>query len=396
MKRNVFILFLALMAAGSTPAKVVAQTQTDRTWRVGVFAPLQLDSVFKNGHYQFGKTFPRFALPALDFIQGAEIALDSMPLYNSKIDARFYDSKSKSEPVDSLIIKGRLDSLDLIIGSVKDQEFIELAEFAKRKQIPFISATYPNDGGITGNPFLVILNSTLRAHCEGIQRMLAADHKKDNIILVKQTGSQEERVSNFIRQANEADWVPTVRYNTLHTDSNFNALKTMLDSTRKNVVIGASLDEEFASSLALFLAGQPKKYQVKLVGMPNWETFGSFTHPKKSVIGDFPVYFTSSYHNLKIDSFSHILQNAYLARYKGKPSDFAYKGFETMLLFTKLLIMHNGDLMNHLNEYPYKIFTDVDIRPIFNGKKSGKPEYFENKHVYLLKIVHGSIQRAWQ
>ena len=133
-------------------------------------------------------------------------------LYNARIDARLYDSKSKTETLDSLESRLELDSLDLIIGAVKDEEYLQLAGIAKKKHIPFISATYPNDGGITGNPFLVILNSTLKAHCESIYDFLSREHVKDNIILVKQSGVQEDKVTGYFNQLHDADWGGSVKF----------------------------------------------------------------------------------------------------------------------------------------------------------------------------------------
>ena len=136
--------------------------------KIGLFVPLYLDSVFHGNDYRYVKKFPRYALQGLDFVQGAQIALDSFPVSNCIVELFVYDSKSDSVSVKTLIDSQKLDSLELIIGAIKDDELNLLASFAKSKKIPFISATYPNDGGIVSNPYYVILNSTLRSHCEAI------------------------------------------------------------------------------------------------------------------------------------------------------------------------------------------------------------------------------------
>ena len=102
-------------------------------------------------------------MPAVEFVQGAEIAFDSLLLYNDRIEAFIYDTKSFfSTPSHGLFKNKLLDSIDLIIGSVKDVDFKQLSDFSAKRNIPFISATYPNDGGVTANPPLAIMNSTLR------------------------------------------------------------------------------------------------------------------------------------------------------------------------------------------------------------------------------------------
>jgi hypothetical protein len=134
---------------------------TIKKHKVAVFSPLYLDSAFDGNMYKYGKSFPRFTLPGIGFVQGATIALDSFPIANCQIETFFYDSKSDSISIQNLIDNNDLDDIEMIIAAVKDKELILLSEFAFRKKIPLISATFPNDAGITQNPFFIILNSTL-------------------------------------------------------------------------------------------------------------------------------------------------------------------------------------------------------------------------------------------
>ncbi len=389
---------MILFALCLFPAFLSATAQTDTnkilsTYRVGIFAPLYLDSVFTGNTYRYGKNFPKFAVPGLDFVQGAQIALDSLPMLYGNIDARIYDSKSYVQDIPSLIRNKELDSLDLIIGSVKEDEFSQLANFAKQKNIPFISATHPNDGGTTNNPFLVIVNSTLKAHCEAIYSHLLQQHSTDRIFLVRKSGAQENAVAAYFKQINEPDGKPLLKIETVNADTDFNALRSKLDSNRKSVFIGGSLNETFANNLAMFSQGISKKYPVLLIGMPNWDGFSTLVKNKK--LKDFPIYYSTPFFNYKWDNFSRQIKEIYLAKYKGVPSDLTYKGFETVYLFTKLLSMHPNDFMSNLNNHPYKVFSDYKFKPVFINKKSEVPDYFENKNLYFVKILNGKHTRGW-
>ena len=182
MKTMVQVLMMLLLSfagyAQVPKATDVLIKPVVKTYRIGIFAPLFLDSVFTGYAYKYSKNFPKFVVPGLDFVQGVQIALDSLPHSNANVEASIFDSKSFSQSVTNLINSKSLDSLDLIIGAVKDQEYIQLADFAKEKHIPFISATHPNDGGITANPFMVIVNSTLKAHCEAIYSYITMEQIK--------------------------------------------------------------------------------------------------------------------------------------------------------------------------------------------------------------------------
>ncbi|HZW65651.1 MAG TPA: hypothetical protein VFF23_08200, partial [Hanamia sp.] len=200
------ILFIVGFFALSGIKKSVAQQKSYpvyKTYRVAIFAPLYLDSIFDGYHLKTENSIPNFVTGGADFIQGAEMALDTLNLNNKHAEAFLFDSKSTTQPVATLIKNGKLDHMDLIIASVKPPEYYELASFANDKKIPFISATYPNDGGIRQNPFLLIVNSTLKAHCEAIFSYILQKHGSDNIYLFHK--KNDNRISNYFKEINAVD-----------------------------------------------------------------------------------------------------------------------------------------------------------------------------------------------
>lgn len=377
------------------------KAQTDpvpvaKTFHVGIFAPLYLDSIFSvDGKFRYKQGMPRFAVPGIDFVNGAQLALDSLKLQNQQVNAFIYDTKSYTTTVDQLIKSKKLDSLDLIVGSVKDIEYRQLADFALANNIPFISATYPNDGGITGNPFLVLVNSTLKAHCEAIYSYILQNHGTDKILLIRKKGQQEDKVASYFKTINEPDKKPLLNIQTLNIDSSFSSdiLKKKLDSNRQSVIIGASLEEGFATMLSTACYDLHQSYPIILIGMPNWDSFRSLA--KKDQFDEFPIYFTTPYFNNKWDDYSKLLTAGYAKKYKGKPSDMAFKGFESTFLFTRLLINFPNDLMSHINDKELKVISDYNFRPVFLKTGNKSPDYFENKHVYFIRMVNGTTTKAW-
>jgi ABC-type branched-subunit amino acid transport system substrate-binding protein len=365
------------------------------TYKVGLFAPLYLDSAFQNNQYQFGKKFPRFTLQGFDFIQGALIASDSFPIQDCKIETFIYDSRSDSLDISTLIESHKLDDLKLIIGAVRDDVFLQMASFAKSRKIPFVSATYPNDGNQTDNPYLIILNPTLKTHCEAIFENLLDKHANDHIIFIRKSGEQEDRVHSYFIKSNQKDGKSLLKIKDVVLDSNFNKIRYQLDSTRKNIIIGGSLDEDFADSLALTLNNFRKKYDIMLLGMPNWENFSLFGKNGKSSLKELPIYYTSAYFNNRTDSLSNTISNAYMNQFKGKPSDFAFKGFESFYIFTRLLCLYPDSFENHSTQIPFNIFSSFKITPVKITKQSEEIDYYENKHLFFLKKKNGVIDNSW-
>ncbi len=364
-------------------------------YRVGIFSPLYLDSVFTKNSFRYKQNVPRFIMPAVDFVQGALIALDSLQWGENYFDATVYDSKSFTEPVADLILNKKLDSLQLIIGNVKDEEYMQLANFALQKNIPFISATYPNDGGVSANPFLVIMNSTLRSHCEAIYTYVLQNHGTDKIYLVRQKGAQEDMVASYFKKINEKEGKPLLNIETINLVNSSPAayLRSKLDSNRKNILIAGSLDEAFAAKIAKAGAELQKTYPVTLIGMPTWDNFPVLYNKKE--LSNFPVYYTTAFYTEKQDNYSKTLMAAYLKKYRGKPSDMAFKGFESVYLFTRLLAKNPDNFMNNINDKSLKVFCEYNFRPVVLKNEAGIPDYFENKHLYLIKILNGTASKAW-
>ena len=127
--------------------------------------------------------------------------------------------------------------------------------------------------------------------------------------------------------------------------------------------------------------------------MPNWDGFKTLM--SKDEHEDFPVYFTSPYYNNKADNFSKIVMNGYNKKYKGKPTDMAFKGFECAYTFTKLLVKNPVDFMSHINDKTFRVFTDFNFHPAINKKENKIPDYFENKHLYFIRILNGATSKAW-
>ncbi|MEO6639423.1 MAG: hypothetical protein ABIN25_14180 [Ginsengibacter sp.] len=395
MKKNIRLLALIilLVQANGSIAQNNYTPADNKVYKVAVFAPMYLDSVFNSMDVSSGSTIPKFIMPAVEFVQGAQIAFDTILLHGKKAEAFIFDSKSFRRPISWLITNRVLDSMDLIIGSVKEPDYQELANFSLEKQIPFVSATYPNDGGVIGNPDLLIVNSTLKAHCEGIFSYLLQKHGTDKIYLVKKKG--DDRIENYFKEINNVDGKPIINMKTIALDSSISswALLRRIDTLSNTVVIGASLNETFAKKLADACYPIQKKHSLSLIGMPNWDGFKSFS--KKDAYAGFPILYTTPHYDAEENSFNDILMQKYFKLYRAKPSDMAYKGFEMAHYFLNILLQHPQNFMANINDSNYSVFHDFHFMPVFLSNNKEAPDYYENKHLFIMHILNGEVGREW-
>lgn len=385
------ICFIFLMASATAVAGNHEKDTTGKTFRVGVFAPVYLDSAFNGNIYRYGKNFPRFTFAGLEFMQGAQIALDSLSFNGATIEATFFDTQSKD--FSNQLNRENFGPFDLLIGSVREMDYNLLAALARKNNIPFVSVTYPNDGGVTSNPFLMILNATLKSHCESIYSYVLQQYSSHKIIFCTKSGTQEERVMEYFQSFNSPDGSPLMEMNVVNIDQGTDKLLSVLDSNRNNIIVGASLDESFAKQLGRQSMLWNKKYNIKLIGMPNWDGIFNLRNAKNNP--DYPVYFTSAFYNAKDDEYSAMLENTYQQKFKISPSDYAQKGFESIAVFVKMLTEHPNDFMSYINHAGYRVFTNFNFKPVKVTAEAKIPDYFENKHLYFMKSENGKISRAW-
>jgi hypothetical protein len=387
MKKS-FLCITSVLLLFSTIKLNAQADSTGKPVRVGIFVPLYLDSVFVNGQYKYKEQMPKIVLPGLDFTEGAQIALDSIKAA-AGIKVSIYDFKSADQSLPKLILSNSFDSLDLMIGSVGSQEFKTLADIAAKKNIPFISATYPNDAGIAANPYVVILNATLNTHCSGIYNFLVKTFPTSKITLLKKQGVAEERIASQFAKLNAGNTgKPLLNIPAVMLKDSFDTavIEALLDSTRVNTLIAGTLDENYGKRLASICANLSKKYQVNLIGMPNWDGIKDFS---KQEYKNVAIYYSTSFYNDETDKWSITVKNVFKERTNGTAMDMVFKGFESTYYFLSLFVNNKASFFNNLGNKQPKIFTDYEIKPVRLTTKSITPDYYENKKVYIIKKLNG-------
>jgi len=358
--------------------------------KVGIFIPLHLDSVFTyGGSYKFNTTIPRFVLPGLEFYSGVQLALDSLQKEGLNAEVFIIDSKDRYTSM-ARHISDDLKDAGLLIGMVQNvSELKTLSEAANAHSIPFISATYPNDGGLVGNPSLVILNTTLKSHCQGIYKLLANSYRSSNIIILTKEGAQEDKIKGVLEEANKnasspLSWKMVDIGNGLGSDE----LKGYMDSTKNNILVCGTLDEAAGTNIIKQLSSARPSYRSSIIGMPTWDDYKFDKSEFKGVEIMYPTPFlTASGNNRVFNSVS----NKFKAKAKSRPSDMVFKGFEVTYRYIKNMLSHQDNIID-LSDRDGKIFSDFDIEPVKMKTTKNEPDYYENKKVYFIRKLDGVMK----
>lgn len=384
MKKGILLIAgLILLAQASL------QAQSLKRHKIALFAPLYLDSVFNGATYRYGKEFPKFLNPGLEFYQGAQMALDSLQKMGAPLEVFVYDTKSKRNSVANIIANPAMNDVELIIANATNVEVRQLAEAALRKKVPLISATLPNDAGVNNNPYFVILNSTLRAHCEGIYRYLQTYHSRDKIVMFRKNGAQENQLRDFFNEIAQSTTDKRLNIETVDVTNGFNVntFAARLDSTRRTVCLAGSLDQGFGEDLATEMASISDKYPITIMGMPTWENIRAFS---RSEFKNLEIIYSTPFSINRNERIAAQIGSAFEETIDARPTDLFFRGYETMLRFALLLLETKADIASNLSRKGNYVFTQFDIQPVFTNKQSMTLDYFENKKLYFVRRINGA------
>ena len=356
--------------------------------KVAVFSPLYLDSAFDaRGNFRYEKSGAKFSVPGLDFYYGVKVALDSLGKRGAPLEIFLYDTRGK-ESINALLAKPEMNEVEMIIAHSNVSETRLLADAAQKKKIPFISATLPNDAGVNNNPYMVVLNSTLQAHMEGIYRFLQRYHPTEKVVVFRKPGLQEDQIKNHLVEFSKATLASKLDIKFVDLSPNFTPrdLLTHLDSTRKNIVITGTLEESFGIRLAKQMAQLNRIYPALVIGMPTWDNFNL---AQKDLASLEMIYSTPFYYN-RGTSLETELASDFSSEMSVRPGEMFFRGYETMLRFGLLLLDTRKDVASNLSRKGNVVLTPMDIQPVFKDRAAMTLDYFENKYLYFIKVIGGT------
>lgn len=351
-------------------------------YKVAILTPMYLDSVELEKNLAH---IPKFMMPGLDFYKGVEIAADTLKHLGYQLDIYVYDSKSNYMNVENLIASDKLDSMDVIIGNASVSDLKLLAEFAKLKQINFVSAVSPADAGQDNNPYFTILQPRLISHIEKMHKHINNRYPEDNVVFVNRGIASEKNALTYFK-SDIMNSLPG-RFSEMELSSDEIDIKKLIksiDTSYNTTIVLGILDPTITYKNLKLLAPVAKLYGFKVYCMPTVEAVKSLN--KTDEFPGMPIYYTTSYIIDKITPSSMYINKEYRKRMGGAASDVVYKGFESLFFFSNLLKKYGAPFNEHIGDNAYTFITPYKIVPV---REKGVLKFYENKYMYLLRYENG-------
>ncbi len=366
----------------------VAQKQ--KQLRVGLFVSLYLDANFsQSGELINPTTFPKQSVSGLEFYEGSTLAIDSLVRAGIHIKLEVFDLQSKNGNLSLLKEKNTFDSLDLVICQPTGTTFLQLVEMCKSKKIPLINATYPNDGGIKASPNVYIVNPKFNSHLQIMYNQIVKRWKDSNIIWYRRKNDNDERIQSIFNQFNSS---PTqgIKFKMAVLNQFFNNtdLQQFIDTTRNNILIAGSLDDDFIKQFINAIGSIENKNRIQICGMPNWENNKDI---QNKTISNIPIFYTSGFNIPLNHTWAASFEETFKNTTGVKNAINAYRGYETTFYFVQLLNKYGKIFPIQFDEPAFKVMTDFDFKAIKWNSLESDPDYFENKRIYFLRRLNNVV-----
>lgn len=331
---------------------------------------------------------------AIDFYQGFKMAADSIAEQGLNIELRVFDTANDTAKIRKIIRDSSLAGSDLIIGPLFYDEFVIVADYAKRKQINIVSPVKQSNRILLGNSYVSKVSSSDPVLLKFLGNYVADSLSSCNLLLlypdhVKETSQAEIFKKSYFSNLEgntDTNVVQKIPKEIKWDQKEYNAFKQKLDSTQRNVIIVPSSDQAFVTQLMTMLYME-NDYKITLIGMEEWKSFDNI---EVDYLHKLDVHLVvSEYINLKEKSYQEF-EKRYMNQFQIPPQRFSILGFDVGMYYLKLI-----------NEYGlnFKVmflgYQDEFLSRKFEFFKTGIESGYENHSVYLIRYRDFQIQRVY-
>lgn len=323
-----------LPAANSTQRPLPTTPVTERdSVRIALLLPLQLeenDTLREKWWPGVEPQISKRSLPAIEFLEGAMIATDSLSAQGLKLSVRIYDTGRSQWAIEQLFSNGKLNGVDLIIGPLFADEFKVAAAKALEKNIAIVSPTVQGKDIAKDNGLVVKgMTSHDRLTVELGRYIGGLDSVRAGFII--HYGRTEDQYLLW-RFKQGTDAVAKARPFTLPqinlATSTRDSLKSVLSRTEVNHLVMLTNDQARVASLLREMHRWYENYRIVMYVPDTWL---QFKNVDMYYLDKMRSTYASNDHVDRDSAGAKRLIELCGQRYSTEPSDLTYRGFDMMM-----------------------------------------------------------------
>lgn len=328
------------------------------------------------------------SLNALEFYEGAQMAVDSISRTGMKATVYLFDSPDE-ENLNKLLSNPILKQADLIIGPFYGKKFEAIADFASKNKIACVTPVLRRDNILENNPFISKVMPSDERLIRQMGDFVGRWNCKKNLI-VMHNGSTEDslRLSQLMKGINGR--CDSAKLNVLNTKGkSVKFVDSVLVKGVENIVVCLSDDQNYVSRLILHLEKKntPEKERVvTLFGLSEWQDYESIeVEYFQNVNLHIPVDLFVDYNSDAVKKFLVSFREKYLA----EPGKYSLLGYDVTLYYLQMLKKYgNGFFLN-----PPAIHSS-GLQSNFDFIKVSEQGGLENQCTFILNYKEYSLVKV--
>ena len=283
------------------------------------------------------------------------------------------DCGNDTSKLNPLFFKEEVLASNLIIGPLNGINLIQTADFCNRNNIPMINPIMSNTALLKNNKFVYNAVSSEMSLVKGLAKYVYGKHTKDQVVLVKVGGKDEELYHEF--RSNFSNQGSDKLYEVTDT-----SMLSVIKKDNKSIFVVLTRDKELATKISKQLTEYIDRNKLtgslSVYGTKDWLNFEAVSEEIKKKI-DFKynssIDFNSNNQNLAV------LRKKFKEKFKISLTKYAAQGYDVTFYFVKNL------LLKSTNEVPMMNVFDLNRIEQYSG--------FENGGSYVFGYEEGVFKR---
>lgn len=265
-------------------------------------------------------------LPALNFLEGALIAVDSLLPLHVRGELKIVDTGTDSVETVRKLNELRADSAEAIISLLPSGFNALLAARSDSWAKPVFIFQAGNTGLLEKHPQMRLATASNSTQIRSAAGFVAGNWPSSRFIMIYRDQRGEDMLASLYASVIDsvlAGKVKSVKLN--YRTAGWNGIKDKLDKSKRNILVIPTTDESFLSSLLNKISEVKNDYPIMLFGLPVWEAFQTI---EPSTLTSFNTHL---FNNIFIDfnqPATSAFRKAFLSRYHGDPLPQAFLAYD--------------------------------------------------------------------
>ncbi|TXC81986.1 PBP1 and LysM peptidoglycan-binding domain-containing protein [Luteibaculum oceani] len=328
---------------------------------------------------------------ALEFYQGAVLALDSLERLGLNTQVLVYDTKKDAMHVKRLLENPALSDVNLFIGPMFRSPLEQVVEHAERIGAHVVCPVPQSNKVLFNHPNVSKIHVNVFTQASLLGKYTATQHSNAKVIVINKEG-QDAKANRLAQNFKKTYFKFLPGGNIFGTDTlatlvtngyEFPEMESFLDNTRPNIVFTPSSDPVLASGLLTHLKGYSKEYKIQVMGLEPWLGMDEIDTRNKN---DLSLTVSSSHYINYEDRSTLQFIKGHRKKFKSDPGEFTHLGFDVTFYYLKGMLQNGTLFLEELNSDTNTTSTKFSMLRISNT--SG----FENKAAYILSYDNYKIK----